>query len=143
VSVRRRRVAFIVTGTIAMALSLVTFGGVLARGGSPHAATIARLATSLPVLYVGYSRVMLRATLLADRARLGWPRAELRMILRVTAAIGASVALKLVLEPPLTRWLAAGGAAVAAPLIGDLGYGPLAAYAILTLRRRTSANPRA
>lgn len=131
-----RRLAFVITGAIAMTLSLAMFSCVLATGASPHAATLARLATSLPVLYVGYSRYMLGAALAADRARLGRTHAELRMVVRVAGAIGASVALKLLLEPPLTAWLAThfGHAASAAPLVGDLGYGPLVTYLILTLR---------
>lgn len=133
----RRRVAFTITGGIAMALSIAMFACALAAGASPSMATLLRLAIALPILYVGYSRYMLVDALRADRTALGRSQAELRMLLRVGLAIATSMILKLVLEPVLTTWLLAQfgtGATTFAPLVGDLGYGPLATYFVLSAR---------
>jgi putative flippase GtrA len=130
----RRRIAFAITGGVAMVLSIAMFTVALAAGVSPYLATVLRLATALPILYVGYSRYMLVDALHAERAELGRTRAELRMLLRVAVAIATSTILKLTIEPVLTTWLLAhfgAGAATIAPLVGDLGYGPLATYLVL------------
>ncbi|MBA2541490.1 MAG: hypothetical protein H0V17_17745 [Deltaproteobacteria bacterium] len=130
----RRRIAFAVTGTIAVALSTSVFTLALVAGASPHAATMLRLVISLPILYVGYSRYMLRDTLRADRAVLGRSAAELQMLARVGLAIGVATGLKLAIEPLLVTMLVQqfdSPTAVLAPLIGDFGYGPIATYLIL------------
>jgi hypothetical protein len=130
----RRRIAFMITGAIAMVLSIAMFTLALAAGFSPYLATVLRLCTALPILYVGYSRYMLVDALHADRAALGRPRAELRMLLRVAVAIATSVVLKLTIEPVLATWLiahAGHAGATLAPLAGDLFYGPLATYLVL------------
>ena len=75
----RRRVAFAITGAIAVALSTSVFTFALIAGASPHAATVLRLVISLPILYVGYSRYMLGDTLRTDRAALGRSAAELQL----------------------------------------------------------------
>jgi hypothetical protein len=131
--------AFFLTGAIATPLSTLVFALVLWLGAPPAAATVLRLCVTLPILYIGYSRFMLADALAADRAVVGRRRAELRMIARVASAVGASNILKLVIEPPLTAWLAAHAGATAAslaPLAGDLGYGPLATYTMLILSAR-------
>jgi hypothetical protein len=130
---------FILVGAIATPLSTAVFALALWAGASPHLATVLRLCVTLPVLYVGYSRFMLVDAFVADRAALGRARAELRMVGRVASAVGASNLLKLVIEPLLTTWLVAhhGTAAASfAPLVGDLGYGPLATYTVLILTAR-------
>jgi hypothetical protein len=130
--------AFAATGAIATAASLAVFALVLAAGGEPVLATALRLATALPILYAGYSRHVLGATLAAERAARGPVVAELRMVGRVAAAIGTSAALKLALEPVLASWLLAIDLRLAAlaPLAGDLGYGPLVSYLVLRLGAR-------
>jgi hypothetical protein len=130
----RRRIAFAITGTVAVALSTSVFACALIAGASPHAATFLRLAIGLPILYIGYSRYMLGDTLRADRAALGRAGAEVQMLARVGLAIGVATGLKLAIEPLLvTMLLQYGdpGTATLAPLIGDFGYGPLATYLIL------------
>lgn len=56
------------------------------------------------------------------------------MVARVASAVGASLALKALIEPPLTELLLrhAGlpGAALS-PVLGDYSYGPLATYLVL------------
>ena len=136
----RSRIAFAVTGTVAVVLSTGAFTSALVAGASPHLATMLRLVISLPILYVGYSRYMLRDTLVADRASLGRGSAELQMLARVGMAIGVATGLKLAIEPLLvTLLLQSGDAATAtlAPLIGDFGYGPLATYVILRATSRS------
>jgi hypothetical protein len=131
--------AFILIGAIATPLSTAVFALALWAGAAPLLATVLRLCVTLPVLYVGYSRFMLVATFVADRAALGRARAELRMLGRVASAVAASNLLKLVIEPLLTTWLVAHygtAAATLAPLAGDLGYGPLATYTVLILTAR-------
>jgi len=128
----QRRVAFAVTGTVAVALSTCVFAWALTAGASPHAATFVRLAIALPILYVGYSRYMLGATLRADRATLGRGPAELQMLARVGIAIGVATGLKLAIEPLLVTVLVGDPmTALLAPLIGDFGYGALATFLIL------------
>ena len=142
----RRRVAFAITNTAAMTISIAMFSCAITAGASPHAATLLRLATALPILYVGYSRYMLADSLVADRTQLGRGQAELRMLLRVGIAIGASIGLKLAIEPLLTGWLLANTShATIAPLVGDLCYGPLATYLLLNSFRTSESamRPRA
>lgn len=129
----RRRVAFAITGTVAVALSTSVFACALIAGASPHGATFLRLAIGLPILYIGYSRYMLGDTLRADRAVLGRGAAEIQMLARVGLAIGVATGLKVAIEPLLVTMLIQHGdpAATLAPLIGDFGYGPLATYLIL------------
>lgn len=137
-TVKRTTVAFVATGAVATAASLAVFRLALAANSSPFAATVIRLAVALPILYLGYSRVMLIEVLRVDRAALGWRRAELRMIIHVALAIGASALLKLIIEPLLTRWLIANwgtDCALLGPLAGELVYGPLATYLVLVARR--------
>jgi putative flippase GtrA len=134
---RARRFALV--GAAAAALSIALFAVALALGVPAQLATALRLAVALPILYLGYARWVLADLRAADRARHGRAAAELRMLLRVAAAVGTSAALKLALEPQLALWLAARvspAAAAAAPLAGELGYGPLASYLVLTARRR-------
>lgn len=136
----RARIAFAVTGTVAVALSTGIFACALIAGASPHAATLLRLAISLPILYVGYSRYMLREILLADRALVGRGPAELQMLARVGLAIGVATGLKLAIEPLLVTVLMQSGdatTATIAPLIGDFGYGPFATYLILRATSRS------
>jgi putative flippase GtrA len=131
----RKRIAFAITGAISVTLSLAMFRIALAAGASPHVATLARLALAMPILYIGYSRYMLGDALHADRAAHGRWAAELRMIAFVAVAIATSVLLKLAIEPVLTKVLLASGGhgtAMFAPLAGDLVYGPLATYLLLT-----------
>lgn len=140
----RARIAFSLTSGVAAALSTAVFSCVLVAGASPHAATLLRLAISLPILYVGYSRYMLAPTLHADRAALGRGPAELYMLARVGFAIGAATGAKLAIEPLLVTLFAGSGnpeLATIAPLIGDLGYGPLVTY--LMLRSATPRRERA
>lgn len=135
----RRRIAFAITGTIAVALSTSVFACALIAGASPHGATFLRLAIGLPILYIGYSRYMLGDTLRADRAALGLRGAEVQMLTRVGLAIGVATGLKLAIEPLLVTMLIqhfAPTTATLAPLIGDFGYGPLATYLILTATTR-------
>ncbi len=140
----RARIAFAITNTIAVVLSTGAFTSALIAGASPHVATLLRLLISLPILYVGYSRYMLRDTLAADRAAVGRGPAELQMFARVGLAIGVATGLKLAIEPLLaTVLLQSGDAATAtlAPLIGDFGYGPLATYVILRATSRSFRTP--
>ncbi len=130
----RARVAFAITGTVAVALSTAVFACALVAGASPHGATMLRLAVSLPILYVGYSRYMLRDTLLAERETLGRGQAEIQMLARVGFAIAAAGGAKLAIEPLLVTVLVGSGhgdAAALAPLLGDFGYGPLVTYLML------------
>lgn len=136
----RARIAFAITGAVALALSTGVFTCALIAGASPHGATLLRLAISLPILYVGYSRYMLAATLRADRAALGRGPAELQMLARIGLAIGVATGLKLAIEPLLVTVLVGSfdpTTATLAPLIGDFGYGPLATYVILRATSRT------
>jgi hypothetical protein len=107
------RRALALTGVIAATLSIGAFAGVLALGGSPQIATLLRLAISAPILVVGMRG-------------LGDP-------LRVGLAVGTSTGVKLALEPLLATVLLAHDprAAMLAPLIGDLGYGPIILFAML------------
>ncbi len=137
--------AFVVTGTVATVLSLAVFACSLHAGAAPHAATVLRLLVSLPILYAGYSRFVLADTLAVDRAEHGTARAEARMIVRVASAVGAGMILKLAIEPALTTWLGLNGGALAAsvaPLVGDLGYGPLATYVVLVWARGPAVTAR-
>jgi len=144
----RRRIAFAVTGTIAVTLSTSVFTFALIAGASPHAATMLRLLISLPIFYIGYSRYMLGPTLRADRAALGRSAAELQMLARVGLAIGVATGLKLAIEPLLVTMFVQhfeSPTAALAPLIGDFGYGPIATYLILGAMARnirSAANTR-
>ncbi len=136
----RSRIAFAITGTVAVVLSTGAFTFALVAGASPHAATLLRLVISLPILYVGYSRYMLRDTLAADRATVGRGPAELQMLARVGLAIGVATGLKLAIEPLLVTVLVQSfdaPTAALAPLIGDFGYGPIATYVILRATARS------
>lgn len=135
----RPSVRFMLTGAVAVVSSLLTFAIARRLGADGVAPTALRLAVSLPILYVGYSRWMLVDQLHADRARVGRGGAELRMFARVAAAIAASTISKLILEPWLVADLERRGAAAwvdLAPLAGDLVYGPGLGYAVLVLTGR-------
>lgn len=139
----RKRIAFGITGAIAATLSTAIFACAITAGAGPHAATLIRLVIALPILYVGYSRYMLGATLDADRSVLGRGPAEARMLGRVGLAIAVATGLKLAIEPLLTTMLLQSfdpSSASWSPLIGDLCYGPIATYLIL---RATSRSVRA
>lgn len=143
----RRRIAFAITGAFAMAFSITMFRFALAASASPYVATLARLCVSLPILYVGYSRYMLGDVLRIEREEHGRWTAELRMLAFVAVAVTTSVLLKLAIEPVLTQFLLGygTGTAMLAPLAGDLVYGPLVTYVLLTrapygpIRRSQSA----
>jgi putative flippase GtrA len=142
----RRPLSFVVVGAIAMCASLAMFRLALAGGASPFVATALRLATALPILYAGYSRIVLGDVLARDRRQRGRVVAELRMIVTVAFALSLSIGLKLVIEPLLTAWLLehyGPTVALAAPLVGDLTYGPLAIYAVLASRTRSQRPSRA
>lgn len=135
-----RRIAFAITGAVAVAFSTSVFAFALIAGASPHLATLLRLAIALPILYVGYSRYMLGSTLAADRRTIGRSAAELTMLARVGLAIGVATGLKLAIEPLLVTILvqsADPATATLAPLIGDFGYGPLVTYVLLRASDRS------
>jgi hypothetical protein len=131
-----RPVRFAVTGAVATVASLVAFAAARRLGADGVLPTVFRLAISLPILYLGYSRWMLAHDLAADRARVGRGGAELRMALRIAGAVAASSLAKLIIEPWLVADLERRGAGAwvdLAPLAGDLVYGPGLAYAVLAL----------
>ncbi len=138
---------FALTGAVAVVASLATFALARRLGADGVTPTALRLAVALPILYVGYSRWMLVDQLHADRARVGTRGAELRMFVRVAAAIAASTVAKLIIEPWLVADLERRGAQAwvdLAPLAGDLVYGPGLGYAVLVLtgqRRVPSGQP--
>lgn len=117
VLLRRRRVAFPLTVLAAAALSTAAYTLAIAYGGSPQAATLLRLAVSAPVIFLG-----LRA--FHDPLRIG-------------LAVGASTGAKLALEPLIGALLLLHAPDITpfAPLIGDLGYGPIILYAMLRRHR--------
>ncbi len=134
---RARR--FAIVGGVAAAISIVVFLVLIEAGVAPALATVLRLAVALPLLYAGYSRWMLADTLAAERATFGPARAEARMLARIAGAVGASALAKLIIEPVLTAWLMARMGPAAArwsPLVGELGYGPLANWLVLTTTAR-------
>lgn len=143
----RTSVRFMLTGAVAVVASLTTFAIARRLGADGVTPTALRLAVSLPILYIGYSRWMLVDQLHADRARVGRGGAELRMFVRVAAAIAASTVSKLIIEPWLVADLERRGAQAwvdLAPLAGDLVYGPGLGYAVLVLtgqRRVTGITP--
>lgn len=129
-----RGARFAGTGAIAVVASLAAFTLARRLGAGGSAPTVIRLAASLPILYVGYSRWMLADVLARDRARHGPRRAELRMVARVGAAVATSSLAKLLVEPWLVAALVRHGAerwVELAPLTGDLGYGPLLGFLVL------------
>jgi poly-gamma-glutamate synthesis protein (capsule biosynthesis protein) len=141
---RARLVRFLIVGIVASTASLVVQQLVIRVTDSPVLAAWIRLAFVMPVLYIGYSRFMLRELLRAEQAELGWWPTERRMAVRVVSSAGASTALKLLLEPPLAVWFdhRFGPSSTAfAALIGDYGYGPLAGFLVIDRlsRRRARA----
>lgn len=141
----RRRIAFAITNVAAAAVSTTLFVFAITAGASPHGATLLRLLLALPILYVGYSRYMLAATLRVDREALGRKSAELRMIGRVGLAIGTAMGMKLAIEPLVVTMLLQSfdpTTAGIAPLIGDFVYGPVVTYMMLRATARSAWNPR-
>ncbi len=130
-----RPVRFAITGAIAMVASLVGFTLARQAGAAGLTPTVVRLAVSVPILYLGYSRWVLVDLLAHDRVQAGPATAELRMILRVSAAVVVSSLAKLLIEPWLVAALTRHGAGAwvaLTPLAGDLVYGPLLGYLVLT-----------
>jgi len=134
-----RPARFAITGGVAMIASLAAFALARRAGADGLAPTAIRLAVSLPILYLGYSRWMFADLLAAERAHAGRGAAELRMVARVIAAIAASSLAKLALEPWLVADLVRRGAdrwIELVPLAGDLVYGPGLAYVTLAIGAR-------
>ncbi len=141
---RRRPLRFAIVGGVAMVASLAAFAMSRRLGGDGVGPTAVRLAVSLPILYLGYSRWVLADVLRADQARVGRGGAELRMVVRVAAAVAASSLAKLAIEPWLVGALQRRGAGAwidLAPLVGDLVYGPCLAYAVLRGLARRAPEP--
>ncbi|HUQ01355.1 MAG TPA: hypothetical protein VM261_02615 [Kofleriaceae bacterium] len=135
---------FAIVGAAAVAASLAAFAIARHLGARDALPTAIRLLVSLPTLYAGYSRWMLADVLAADRARVGARGAELRMIGRVAAAVAASSAAKMLIEPWLVADLERRGLHAwidLAPLAGDLVYGPGLAYAVLHVARTVTRQP--
>ena len=134
----RQTARFVVVGVLAFALSTVVFAAAIRLWSGPTA-TLARWLVLLPVLYVGYSRWVLAEVRAEERARLGPRPAERRMLVRVAASVGASMAAKVVLEPlgaHLLKTRLGPGGALLSPILADFLYGPLANYVVLSLASR-------
>lgn len=97
--------------TLAALASTAAFAGVLTTGGSPHLATLLRLAIATPILYLVLNRT--------------------HDTLRAALAIGAATGAKLMIEPLLVTLLSGQEAWGLVPLASDLGYGALITYVML------------
>lgn len=131
---------FLVVGLTATALSLGTFRLLYGLSGHATLSSMGRMVVFVLVAYSGYSRWMLLDELRESQKRLGNHKAELQMISRISASVGLSTLVKLVLEPILLAVLLermGKSALTIVPLLGDLGYGPLINYGVLRLTGRT------
>ncbi len=133
-----RGARFLAVGAVVALLSAVTFALALRHGASPRVATSLRLVLALPLLHVGYARVVDRDLWLAERAAHGALTAERLAAVRTVAAVALSSGVKWILEPLVAARV---GAAPWIPLASDYLLGPALAWAGLALGRR--ASPRA
>lgn len=134
---------FALVGIFTTALSWLVFTVLYTLTKSPIAATVTRVCVTLPLLYLGYSRYLFAELLTRERAEVGPGISETLMIARIGAAIGASALSKIAIEPYLTRVLHlrfGASSVIAAPMIGDLIYGPLASYIVLWIGARFSVS---
>lgn len=125
---------FIIVGVTAFGVSLLFFLAAV-KLTSAAAASLLRIAVLLPVLYAGYSRWVLRDLLIHERQTHGVLRAEGKMAARVCASVGASIAVKLLLEPKVAASIAdlwGSNRAFISPILADFVYGPAANYLVLT-----------
>lgn len=106
---------FFLFAMLAAVVSTAAFAGVLAADGSPHLATLLRLAIATPILYLSLART--------------------HPAIRAALAVGAATGAKLMLEPLLVTLLDGHQAGLLVPLVGDLGYGAVITFVML----RTSA----
>lgn len=134
---------FIIIGILAFFISLIPFHITQVCGGNHIIATYSRWLILIPFLYWGYSRVVLKDTLASEKKTIGRLKAEAYMGLRIFSSIGASVLIKLILEPVIANSLSENGnysLLFISPIIADFGYGPLANYFTLTILTKIKPN---
>lgn len=96
---------------LAAVVSTAAFAGMLAVEGSPHVATLIRLAIATPILYLALART--------------------HPPVRAALAVGAATGAKLMLEPLLVTLFGGHEAVLLVPLASDLGYGALITHVML------------
>lgn len=131
---KRETFWFIIVGIAAFFFSMIAFHIVSKLNGTHYQLSVARWLVLIPVLYFGYSRIVLIDILKADQVNIGFRSAEAIMMGRVALSIGASLIIKFFLEPITTLWLMkyhSSNLEYLSPIIADFGYGPIANYLFL------------
>jgi hypothetical protein len=134
--VSSRGARFLVVGAAVALFSAAAFALAVRHGASPRAATSLRLLLALPLLHLGYARVVDRDLWRAERAAHGTLGAERLAAVRTFAAVALSSGVKWILEPVVAARV---GAQPWVPLASDYLIGPALAWAGLALGRRASA----
>lgn len=134
----RKPVRFVLVGVAALLVSVVVYWLVLTATRNAWLATWVRMGVVIPMLYLGYSRVVLIETLRTEQVRYGFWSSEGRMAARVVGALGASILIKVAFEPLLTGWMLVHVHQLVwlVPVASDLLIGPAANFAVLEFSSR-------